>query len=173
MVSKPKPLKSERKPKSKPAGSRRKVLEAQLKDMVIRIIFWRDVDCVQKPMDGWRCGGSGLAWGHYIAQGQSAWLRYDLGNVFVQCSNHNLLDYNNDKSYTAWFSSMFGLEAVRAMDTERDAHRKKERAVYELEELLAHYDDLYQDRFYADLTTESLVERGYYGEIIQDVWSKR
>jgi len=166
---KPKPVK-EKKPRKAKRVSRRKILEQQLKDMVIAIIFWRDgQECVQKPSDGARCG-NGLAWGHYIAQGQSAWLRYDLGNVFVQCGNHNLLDYNNDKSYSAWFTLTFGEDAVRAMDAERAAHSGKshgQRTIDELETMLAHYDDLYQNRYTAPEDLFGRIQAGYYGEIVK------
>ena len=120
-------------------------------------------------MDGWRCG-NGLMWGHYIAQGQSSWLKYDLGNVFVQCGNHNGLDHNGDKSYAVWFVSTFGVEVARAMDAERDAHREKsgakQRTIQELEELLAHYDALYETR-YGSYEFGEMIGLGYYGEIIK------
>jgi len=146
MVSKPKPLKSDRKrvkikstsdqPKKEPLGKRKKRVERQLEAMVKALIFWRDAqECVQKSTDGHRCG-NGLMWGHYIAQGQSAWLRYDLSNVFVQCGNHNQLDYRGDKSYSVWYISTFGLQASIDLEKERDEHRGKTRSLTELEEML-------------------------------------
>lgn len=172
MTPKPKPTKKDREPKKKPAAQRRKKLEAQLKAIVIQIIFWRDgQECVQKNDGG--CG-NGLMWGHYIAQGQSAWLRYDLGNVFVQCGNHNLKDFHGDKSYATWFHNTFGSTAAAMLDEEKNFHsgKSKQRTEQELEALLAHYDELYQNRFYVDFSLPSLIEAGYYGEIIKEACTK-
>src|SRR5688500_10099227 len=121
LIQKLKPAKSDRKAKKasefKPVTPKRKDLEKQLEAMVKLIIFWRDgLECVQKEQDGIRCGGNGLGWGHYIAQKQSDWLRYDLGNVFVQCSSHNKLDYHGDKTYGLWFDQTFGVYAAEAMN---------------------------------------------------------
>ena len=162
----PKPVR-ERKHKAK-VMPRRKQLAQQLKAMVIAIIFWRDAqECVQKATDGAKCG-NGLAWGHYQSQGQSAWLRYDLGNVFVQCGNHNLLDKNGDKSYATWFVSTFGPDAAKAMQAEARAHSGgKQRTIQELEELLAHYDDLYQNRYTAPDDIHGRIMAGYYGNVIR------
>jgi len=161
----PKPVR-ERKPRKAKVMPRRKQLEQQLKAMVIAIIFWRDgQECVQKATDGAKCG-NGLAWGHYQSQGQSAWLRYDLGNVFVQCGNHNLLDKNGDKSYATWFVSTFGQAAAEAVQAEARAHSGgKQRTIQELEELLEWYDHLYQSRFCASETIEGRIKEGYYGEL--------
>lgn len=178
-IGKPKPTKAGRKamvkspilppkPKKVPVAKRKKILCKQLEAIVKEIIFWRDEQmCVQGATDGHRCG-NGLMWGHYIAQGQSAWLRYELGNVFVQCGNHNQLDYRGDKSYSTWFADTFGVVAAKALDAERDAHRGKDnRTVIELEAMLAHYDELYQNRFYVSADIPSLVAAGYYGEIVR------
>lgn len=178
-LGKPKPTKASRKkmvkvpilppkPKKVPVAKRRKILCKQLEAIVKEIIFWRDAQvCVQAATDGHRCG-NGLMWGHYIAQKQSAWLRYELGNVFVQCGNHNQLDFRGDKSYALWFMTTFGPAAAQAMENERDAHRDgKQRSVVELEELLAHYDNLFQNRFFVSADIPSLIEAGFYGEIIK------
>jgi hypothetical protein len=166
MVSKPKPLHEKKKRKS--TKSRRAILEKQIEDVVKLIIFWRDnQQCVQVNQDGHRCG-NGLMWGHYIAQKQSNWLRLELGNVFVQCGNHNQLDFRGDKSYSAWFISTFGIEAAQAMEAERDSHRgSKKRSIPELEELLKKYDELYQNRFYIDSTFDGLMQGGYFGDILR------
>jgi len=170
MPAHPKP---EKKPKRKgrkvSSAERRKILCKQLEGMVKAIIFWRDgQECVQKLDSG--CG-NGLMWGHYIAQGQSAWLRYDLGNVFVQCGNHNLRDYNGDKSYATWFNETFGTKAAKYMDLQKFAHSGgKQRTVQELEEMLTRYDALYQNRFYVEFNIKELIREGYYGEIIKEAW---
>jgi hypothetical protein len=164
--AKPKPEK-QKKTKRVPVEKQRKRLEKQLEGIVKLIIFWRDgQQCVQRNMDGGRCG-NGLMWGHYIAQKQSHWLKYDLGNVFVQCGSHNYLDFHGDKSYGVWFISMFGVEAARAMEIERNAGRGKKHTIDQLEFILAHYDDLYQNRYTVNLDLRSLVAAGYYGSIIK------
>lgn len=166
MAPKPKPTKADRPKKQKVSKPKRQILEKQLKAIVYEIIFWRDGQaCVQHNQGG--CGGK-LVWGHYIAQGQSAWLRNDLGNVFVQCDNHNLRDFRGDKSYATWFMAMFGVKAAQAMDAVKAEHSgKNKQSIPELEEMLAHYDDLFQNRYYVGLDKESLIEAGYYGEIIK------
>lgn len=168
----PKPAKKPKKSAKRPK-SNRKVLEGQLKAIVYEIIMWRDgQECVQKGMGECK---NGLAWGHYVAQGQSAWLRYDLGNVHVQCGSHNLRDYNNDKSYTVWFTKRFGVDCAEAMDKERAEHSRQDRPIHELRDMLTHYDELYQNRYYVkDVgNVNELVERGYYGEVIKRVFRER
>lgn len=171
ITPKPKPVK-EKKSKRK-LTMNRKTLEGQLKAMVYQIIMWRDgQDCVQKGMGECK---NGLSWGHYVAQGQSAWLRYDLGNVHVQCGSHNLRDYNNDKSYSLWFNRKFGLDCSEALDRERAEHSRQDHPIYELREMLEHYDQLYQDRYFVrDVgDVNELVEKGYYGKVIQRVFRER
>lgn len=168
----PKPKKQSKK-SAKRTKPNRKVLEGQLKAIVYEIIMWRDgQECVQKGMGECK---NGLAWGHYVAQGQSAWLRYDLGNVHVQCGSHNLRDYNNDKSYTVWFTKRFGVDCAEAMDKERAEHSRQDRPIHELRDMLTHYDELYQNRYYVKDTgnVNELVERGYYGEVIKRVFRER
>ena len=163
---KPKPEK-QKKTKRVPVEKQRKRLEKQIEGIVKLIIFWRDgQQCVQRNADGARCG-NGLMWGHYIAQKQSHWLKYDLGNVFVQCGSHNYLDFHGDKSYGVWFISTFGVDAAQAMENERNARRGHKHTIDELETMLAHYDDLYQNRYTVELTMCGLVLSGYYGEIIK------
>lgn len=170
--AKPKPTKASRPklPKKPSSAKMRKMLCKHLEAIVKEIIFWRDAQvCVQTATDGHRCG-NGLMWGHYIAQKQSSWLRYELGNVFVQCGNHNQLDFRGDKSYAVWFMTTFGPASAQAMENERDAHRGgKQRSIIELEELLSKYDELLQSRFTVSADIPSLVEAGYFGEIIQGI----
>jgi len=160
----PKPAREKKQRKATP---RRKVLEGQLEAIVKMIVFWRDSQmCVQQATDGARCG-NGLTWGHYIAQKQSAWLRYDLGNSFCQCGNHNLLDFHGDKSYATWYTATFGQVAAEAMQAEARAHSgKPQRTIQELEMMLAQYDTLYQDRFFAPEEIGGRVAAGYYGTVI-------
>uniref|UniRef100_A0A6M3LTC2 Uncharacterized protein n=1 Tax=viral metagenome TaxID=1070528 RepID=A0A6M3LTC2_9ZZZZ len=156
---------------------RRKVLEVQLEAIVKMLVFWRDASqCVLVDIDGGRCRGK-LNWGHFIPRARSKYLKYDLA-TFVQCDAHNLIHDSRktgggDPIFGLWFASRFGLDALERISQVQREHIGDKYTVPELEELLAHYDELYQDRFYADLTTESLVERGFYGEIIKDAWSKR
>lgn len=165
MTAKPKPTKQKRTRKF--SKSRRAILEKQLEAIVKLLIFWRDgQECVQTRQDGGRCG-NGLMWGHYISQKQSHYLKFDLGNVFVQCGSHNNLDFRGDKSYSLWFIQTFGTQAAEAMESARKFGQLNKRSIADLEEMLAHYDDLYQNRFYVDTTFDGLVQGGYYGAVIK------
>jgi len=70
----------------------------------------------------------------------------------------------------AWFASMFGAAALDAMDLARDVHVGLKRDLSELETMLAHYEELYQNRFTVNLDTESLVKAGYYGDIVKHTY---
>lgn len=163
---KPKPVK-QAKEKREPIAKRRRILEKQIEAIVKLIIAWRDGQvCVMGNLDGSRCG-NGLMWNHYIAQVQSPWMRHDLGNVFWGCGNHNLLDKHGDPILGIWVQKTFGSVAVISLRNEAKSHVGKKRTEFELEKLLAHYDELYQNRYYVELTLEGLVRGGYYGEIIK------
>ena len=162
----PKPTK-EKKPKRVPIEKQRKKLEKQIEAMVKQIIFWRDGQvCVMGKIDGGRCG-NGLMWNHFIAQKQSSYLRLDLGNVFVGCGSHNMLDFRGDKTLAIWFMRTFGTVAAEAMQAAAREHSGKKRTLDELETLLAHYDELYQNRYTVDLALSALIRAGYYGSIIK------
>lgn len=171
---KPAPMQGKRRKQSKP---RRKILEAQIEAMVKQIVFWRDGgECVERNVDGGRCGGK-MNWGHFIPRSRSKYLKYDLA-TFVQCDNHNLIHDSKrtgggDPIFGLWFAKTFGLEALEAMSREQREHLNgKDRTIPELEEMLAHYDELYQNRYYVELDTPSLVKAGYYGKIIQDAYKQ-
>lgn len=177
MPAKPKP---EKKPKGRRTfgKSRRKVLEAQIEAIVKQIIFWRDgAACVESTIDGGRCGGK-LNWGHFIPRSRSKYLKYDLA-TFVQCDSHNLIHDSRktgggDPIFSLWLSKTFGLDALEAISQEqRDHIGEKDRSIPELEEMLEHYDNLYQNRFYVNLDIPSLVKAGYYGEIIRKAWKEK
>ena len=164
--AKPKPEKRT-KTKRVPIAKRKKILEKQLADIAKMIIAWRDGQvCVMGQIDGARCG-NGLMWNHFIAQGQSAWMRHDLGNIYWGCGSHNMLDKWGDPILGIWVQDTFGSKAVLALRAEAKAHIKMERTEHELESLLAHYDELYQNRFYVNLDLQSLIKAGYYGEIVR------
>lgn len=176
MTPKPKP---ERKPKGKRTFSkpRRKVLEMQLEAIVKQIVFWRDGgQCVEREIDGGRCGNV-MQWGHFIPRARSKYLKYDLA-TFVQCNNHNLIHDSRktgggDPVFGLWFTKKFGITALEMLSrTQRENIDSKDRTIPELEEMLEHYDNLYQDRYYVSLDTPSLVKAGYYGEIIKEAWIK-
>src|SRR5689334_15222180 len=91
ILSKPKPTRENRPKKTKISKPRRKVLEAQLKDLCIMLITWRDgQECVMKGRG--KCG-NGLMWNHLVAQGKSPWLVYELGNIHLGCGVHNMEDF--------------------------------------------------------------------------------
>jgi hypothetical protein len=165
---KPKPIK-QTKAKRVPIEKQRKKLERQIEDIVKLIIFWRDgQSCVMSKMDGARCG-NGLMWNHFIGQKQSHYLRLDLGNVFCGCGNHNMLDFHGDKTLSIWFMQTFGVQTAAALNQQKLLHAGHKWQLDELELLLVHYDNLYQNRFYVELDLQSLIKAGYYGEIIRVV----
>lgn len=179
---KPKPTKADRKKiKTTTKASRkprRKVLEAQLEEMVKLIVHWRDGSlCVLRDIDGGRCGGK-VNWGHFIPRSRSKYLKYDLA-TFIQCDSHNLIHDSRktgggDPIFGLWFSETFGLPALRAMSEIQRSHTGTEgkHSIPELEAMLDHYDQLYQNRYTVNLDTDSLVEAGYYGEVVKAAYIK-
>ncbi len=184
MNPKPKLLKSDRKrvlkasplqpkPKKEKSVNRRKVLEGQLEAIVKMIVFWRDSSqCVLQMIDGGRCRGR-VVWGHFVPRARSKYLKYDLA-TFCQCDGHNLIHDSRktgggDPIFGLWFGETFGLAALHAISIEQRTHLGKDgkHSIPELEAMLAHYDELYQNRYFVGLDTESLVKAGYYGSIIQ------
>jgi hypothetical protein len=167
---KPKPEKQAKVKRAK-IMPKRKMLEQQIEAISKLIVFWRDgCQCVEANIDGVRCGG-GNQWGHYVPRQQSRWLKYNLGNTYCQCRNHNNLHDKGAQTMGVWFASTFGTPAALAMEKERDTHRgEKNMTVQDLEELLAHYDELYQNRYTAELTLGGLVLGGYYGATIKAVF---
>ena len=170
-AAKPKPSKETREKKHKPSKPKRAILERQIEDMCKQIVFWRDAClCVEVDIDGVRCGG-GIQWGHYIPRKQSRWLKYEIGNTFAQCRNHNNLHDKGAQTMGVWFASTFGVDAAKAMEAERDMHRgEKNKTVQELEDYLASLDQLYQNRYTTDLDLLSLVRGGFYGDVIRKAW---
>ena len=167
--ARPKPSK-EKKVKRVPAEKRRKKLEKQIEAIAKMIMFWRDGQvCVMAEIDGARCGG-GLMWNHVLRQQQSHWLKLDLSNFVCGCGNHNLLDFHGDKTLTLWYCQTFGVRALQALQAEAQAHKGQKRTEYELEEMLAGYDQLYQNRYTTDLDIASLVAGGFYGDTIRKAW---
>lgn len=156
-------------PKPTKAGSekqRRKKLEKQLEAASKELVIWRDGDkCVLSGMDGGRCNGV-LQWGHLIPQKTSPWLVYAIGNTFRQCQSHNVLHYYRDPIFGVWYASTFGAEAWRKISQEHRDHIKIARKIWELEEMLEHYQYMLDNRP-ALHTFDLLVELGYYGE-----WTK-
>lgn len=168
-AAKPKPVKAT-KTKRIPAEKRRKKLEKQIADIGKAIMYWRDGQvCVMAELDGGRCG-NGLMWNHLISQSQSHYLQIDLGNFYCGCGNHNLLDFHGDKTLTLWFVKKFGVDCLEALQLAAREHKGQKRTEHELEEVLAGYDELYQSRFTTDLDLRSLIEAGFYGDIIKTTW---
>lgn len=169
MPAAPKPP---RPPKGKkPSKPRRKILEAQLEAIVKQIVFWRDgSECVLRYIDGGRCGGK-MNWGHFIPRSRSGWLKYDLA-TFVQCDSHNLIHDSRktgggDPIFGLWFSKTFGLPALEAMSEAQRLNIGNKHTIPELEELLKHYDTLYENRYFITPEKHDLIAAGYYGEIIR------
>ena len=164
----PKPV-HERKRKVK-IIPRRKQLEQQIEDILKLLVCWRDeAQCVMRNIDGVRCHG-GLMWNHLIPQGQSKWMQLLLDNIYWGCGNHNLLDKLGDKVLAEYVVLTFGAKAFHAIQEEARIHNKQKHTIPELEELLAHYDDLYQKRYFVDTDIPSRIAAGYYGEIIKSAF---
>lgn len=170
----PKPTRESRpKPKKIPVAKRRKILEAQLEAIVKQIVHWRDAStCVLVNIDGGRCRGK-VNWGHFIPRNKSKYLKYDLA-TFIQCDGHNMMHDSKktgggDPIFGLWVAKNFGVEGLEALSEQQREHLGADgkRPIHELEEMLAHYDELYQNRFYVNLDIPSLVAAGYYGEILR------
>lgn len=181
MVSKPKPTKADRKrvkvkattdqPRKEPMGKRKKRVEKQLEAMVKMLIAWRDgQECVMK---GRGPCGNGMMWNHLVAQSKSPWLRYDLGNVFWGCGTHNMEDHFGSTVMPSWFISVFGVASFQAMDYAREFHIGMKYSLTELETMLEHYDNLYQNRYTVNADTDSLVAAGYFGNIIKNTYTPK
>ena len=172
----PKPVR-ERKPRKAKVIPRRKQLEQQLEAIVKLIVFWRDgCQCVEHEIDGGRCGGK-LNWGHFIPRSRSKYLKYDLA-TFVQCDSHNLIHDSRktgggDPIFGLSFVQTFGVAALEALSKAQREHIDgKVQTILELEELLTHYDDLYQCQYFVNTDIPSRIAAGYYGEIIKNAWIK-
>ena len=167
----PKPSKQSK----KRTTSKRKMLEKQIEEVGKMIMFWRDGNtCVMGNMDGSRCG-NGLMWNHFIAQKQSSWLKLDIGNFFCGCGSHNMLDFRGDKVLAIWYMRTFGVDCAEKLQLEASLNKSKKRTIPELEAMLTHYDELYQDRLYVKDVGDvnELAERGYYGSVVQQVFRER
>ncbi len=175
ILAKPKPTK-EKKSRKVRVVSNRKKLEGQLEAIVKQIVFWRDGgQCVLSEIDGGRCRGI-MNWGHFIPRNKSKYLKYDLA-TFVQCQGHNMMHDSSktgggDPIFGLWFAKTFGLETLEALSKEQREKQndKGKHTIAELEEMLAHYDDLYDRHFSVTPVLTELVAEGYYGNIIYGAW---
>lgn len=158
-------------PKPKPANEskRKKLLERVIEAKIRDIIQWRDGnECVMKARGGGKCHGF-LCINHYIPRNLSAFLKYDLGNVFWGCQNHNLLDHLGHPCMSSWFAFTFGEDCVKAMDKAQIDNVHSRRSVANLWDMLEHYKKLYENRYIVH-GFEEMVRGGYYGEIIRNVF---
>ena len=171
MIPKPKPPK-QKKVKKIPAANRRAILKRQVADIAKEIIAWRDgQQCVFRNMSGGMCGGQ-LEWNHIIRQSASPILALNLGNAVCGCRNHNFAEKNGDGTTQAWYALTFGGTAWNDLRAAQEFYKGKNYREYELEEMLAYYDQLFQNRLYVDLDLKSLIRAGYYGEIVKAAWVK-
>lgn len=165
----PYPKPEKQKKTRRTAKSRRKILEGQLEAIIKEIVFWRDgQQCVEKEIDGARCG-NGLQWGHYVPRKQSAWLKYSLV-TFCQCGSHNYLHDKGAQTMATWFAMTFGTLAMQRIEEDVREHRGKDRTIAELEDMLQDYDTMFDTRYYVGLDLCSLVEAGFYGQVIRQAW---
>jgi hypothetical protein len=152
----PKPEKKERE------SIRRKRIEKHLEALSKELVNWRDKTCVLSEIDGGRCSQL-LQWGHLIPQGTSPWMVYVIGNTFKQCSTHNFLHHHKDPVFSDWYTVKFGAGAWHSLCREQRAHIGISRKVWELEEMVEHYEYMLENRPSLH-TLELLIELGYYGE---------
>ena len=74
----------------------------------------------------------------------------------------------------AWFGQTFGAVSQVALEHERNMARQLQHkhSPADLEMMIAHYDELYQNRYFVEMDTESLIRAGYYGEVIREALGK-
>jgi hypothetical protein len=150
----------------------RKILVEQIEDVHHRLVHWRDgLQCVLRNVDGRHCGG-GPQWGHVIPQGQSAYLRWNLSNVFDQCRDHNSIHTRDQSTYHNWYIQTFGANAFDKLNTAKLLNQNGHKFYVDdlaeiLSDLLRLYEEIYQ---YSNATMEQLVDAGYYGPIILAAW---
>jgi hypothetical protein len=133
VIGKPKPVK-EKKAKTVPAKTRRKLLVAKLDEITSLYVRLRDGCCVT-------CGSTAmLQCGHLITRSHYA-VRWDTDfNTNAQCASCNLTHEYNPHIYIAWFLREHGLERYQWL-LKQDVPRKWTEA--ELTEKLAEIQGLY------------------------------
>ena len=122
-------------------------------------------------MDGQKCR-EGVQWGHVVPQGKSPKLVYDLGNVFPQCPNHNLMHYRKDPMYNNWYTVQWGETAFNDLCMFLRENTGKKYSLVDLEEMICKYEKMLEEKNYVNHNTKELVSKGYYGEIIRNAWMK-
>lgn len=140
-------------------------------DQLCRLLTtWRDgCSCVLEG-DG-KCSG-GSQWGHVVPQGSSSYLIYELSNSFRQCETHNTMHRFVQLPYHVWYQKTFGELALLMLDEARRNNVGYKFGIVELYGKLRKLNELYSNRYSVDLDIESLVSRGYYGDIIREAWIK-
>lgn len=90
------------------------------------------------------CGASGegvvLQGGHLIPKKSSTATRYDLMNVFTQCSSCNYKHQYNQAIFTGWFINEYGVD--KYMDLVERSVKVKQYKMADLRELLEEYKKL-------------------------------
>jgi len=157
----PKPTKAQKGKKRKTSASKRKVLERELESLARELVNWRDSECIEKAMDGGRCSGV-LQWGHFVPRQTSPFMVYVIGNTFKQCAGHNFLHHHKDPTFHRWYVNRFGGAAFDAICAEAHLRVGQKQELWELEEMIARYQYLLDDRP-ALYSFSDLVELGYYG----------
>lgn len=172
MVAKPKP---ERKAKEKPRKTKtsRQKLILQLSDLCRQITIYRDAcTCVLSKVDGVRCNDVSQ-WGHVIPQGESGFLKHSLSNSFRQCGSHNTIHKYNQIIYLEWYRETFGNTAIKMLkDASQVTYHKF--TIQDLIDRREEYKRMLEDlkRRIGFETMESMIVKGYYGEVIQKAWIK-
>lgn len=88
-------------------------LEKQLLDVMCKHARLRDGMCRMGSMWG-NCGGV-LSGGHVIPRQKSRAVKFDEGNIFGQCGNHNYLHQRHPQLYYSWYVDTFGADEFTAL----------------------------------------------------------
>jgi hypothetical protein len=172
----PKPTRPKKGVKRPPKGKRnvltRKQVVVEIELIHHEIVHWRDgLQCVLRNVDGRHCGG-GPQWGHVIPQGQSAFLKWNLSNVFDQCRDHNGIHTRDQSTYHDWYVQTFGANAFDKLTTAKLLNQNGHKFYMDdLTEILYDLRELFNRRFeFTNATMEDLVSAGFYGPIIKAAW---
>src|SRR5688572_6840143 len=118
----PKPVK-EKKAKTIPARTRKKLLIKALDDTVSLIVRYRDGGCVTPNA---HCYGH-LTASHYFKR-ENWGIRWSLVNVNCQCQGHNNSHNNHDFPYGNWMRLQYGEDVGGKLLAEEAAYRAGSKA---------------------------------------------
>lgn len=151
---------------SKKHISPRARVKKELYKVLSEIVRWRDgYKCVQAGDGRVACWGVQTD-GHLFERAEYG-VTFDLLNNHDQCQGHNNWHRYHQTDYRRWFIGKFGRAAFDHLEQKALAcEGEKSMSTVELQELLAHYKELWENRptVYDE---QWLIELGYYG-----AWAK-